>query len=170
MEKEYRQSYASPLGTMVMRSDGAALTALRFVDGVFSLPAPADAFLPPVFEETRRWLDLYFSGEAPGFTPPLALSGSPFERTVWSILRAVPYGQTVSYGAVARAVAARLGQPRMAAQAVGRAAGRNPVALIVPCHRVIGASGALTGYAAGLDRKARLLALENAALTADYLP
>ena len=104
---------------------------------------------------------MYFSGEVPEFTPPLALHGTPFRKAVWDILLTIPYGQTMTYGGIAALLAARHGMQRMSAQAVGGAVGHNPVAIIVPCHRVIDAGGSLTGYAAGLDRKRRLLQLEN---------
>ncbi|MBQ9660237.1 MAG: methylated-DNA--[Bacteroidales bacterium] len=109
----------------------------------------------PVFEEARRWLDVYFSGREPDFTPPVGLRGTPFQRAVWAQLLLIPYGQTVTYGQLAR-------QLDTSARAVGGAVGYNPVSLIVPCHRVVGAAGRLTGYAGGLDRKVQLLELEKA--------
>ena len=160
---EYTYRYASPLGAIFLTGDGEALTGLRFegeLPPAELLNALKTNFAHPVFADAVRWLDLYFSGEEPDFTPALRLKGTAFQRTVWDLLRTVPYGQTVSYGALAQRAAARLGQPRMSAQAVGGAVGRNPVALIVPCHRVLGADGGLTGYAWGLDRKRRLLELE----------
>jgi methylated-DNA-[protein]-cysteine S-methyltransferase len=109
-----------------------------------------------VFDETRRWLDLYFTGEKPDFTPQLAPKGTPFQQRVWEILLTIPYGKTVSYGDVARQIS-----PTMSAQAIGGAVGRNPIGIIIPCHRVIGADGSLTGYGGGLERKRWLLELEN---------
>ena len=156
---EYSFPYDSPLGDILLLSDGEALTGLRF-DGP-DVPEERDPSRPLlIFEETVRWLDLYFSGRDPGFTPALRLTGTPFQMEVWALLRTVPYGQTTTYGALARRLAEDCGVPRMSAQAVGGAVGRNPVALIVPCHRVLGADGSLTGYAFGLDRKRRLLDLE----------
>ena len=156
---DYIWHYDSPLGGMTMVSDGQALTALQF-----DLPEPSgegpdvrrEMRRLPVFDDTCRWLDRYFSGQVPDFMPALALRGTPFRQAVWEILLTIPYGQTLSYGEIA----ARLATPRMSAQAVGGAVGHNPVAIIVPCHRVIGADGSLTGYAAGLDKKRRLLQLE----------
>ncbi len=152
--------YESPLGTILLEADGFGLT------GVW-LPGQRSADLPggetpdhPVLMQACRWLDLYFSGEVPDFTPPLHLQGTAFQQAVWALLLTIPYGQTATYGALAREVAARLGKPRMSAQAVGGAVGRNPVSVIVPCHRVVGANGLLTGYAGGLDKKIALLALE----------
>lgn len=152
----YVSHYASPLGALTLCSDGDALTGLYF-DGqrhfMEACPEPYEAAALPVFALSSRWLDTYFGGDAPDFTPPLALRGTPFRVAVWNALLSIPYGQTVTYGGLARRVGST---PR----AVGGAVGHNPVALIVPCHRVIGARGTLTGYAAGLDIKARLLALE----------
>ena len=165
MEKDFSFYYDSPLGKMIMTSDGESLTGLWFTEKSRYADENAAA-LPeqdlPVFRATARWLDVYFGGGIPDFTPPLLLRGTTFRREVWDILLTIPYGQTTTYGAIAAALAKEWGVPRMAAQAVGGAVGRNPVSLIVPCHRVIGANGSLTGYGGGLDRKARLLALEQA--------
>ena len=188
--------YDSPLGGMTMTGNGQALTGLWFdrqryfglsfdrnrnaAAGLHAVDGPS-AVNPsvvnlPVFEATCRWLDVYFAGGVPDFTPPLTLRGTPFRKAVWEILQTIPYGQTMTYGEIAaqlaRQRAAQLVSapkvamqqglaPHVAAQAVGGAVGHNPVAIIVPCHRVIGAGGSLTGYAAGLDRKRRLLQLEN---------
>jgi len=122
-------------------------------------PRPADvAERPdiPVFETTRRWLDIYFSGNRPEFTPPLILRTTPFRKRVWEALLSIPYGHTISYGELARRVGCK------SAQAIGGAVGHNCIGLIIPCHRVIGSDGALTGYAAGLERKAKLLMMEGA--------
>ena len=150
--------YDSPLGGMTMASDGQALTALWF-EGTRREPRFADVSsattMLPVFDETRRWLDLYFSGEKPDFTPSLAPKGTPFQQQVWEILLTIPYGKTMSYGDVARCIS-----PTMSAQAIGGAVGRNPIGIIVPCHRVIGADGSLTGYGGGLERKRWMLELE----------
>ncbi len=159
----YLHRDASPLGEMTLASDGAALTGLWF-DGQrppldLSKAREAEELLP-VFARTLCWLDIYFSGRAPDFTPPLRLSGTVFRETVWDLLLTVPYGKTVTYGELARLAAARLGLARMSAQAVGGAVGANPVSIIVPCHRVLGADGSLTGYAGGLDCKRFLLELE----------
>ena len=157
----------SPLGGITMTGSGGALTGLWFDGQKVSPDAPSRAAqarfeLLPVFMETIRWLDLYFSGRDPGFLPKLNPRGTAFRRIVWEILLTVPYGRTATYGEIAEQAAERLGVPRMSAQAVGGAVGHNPVALIVPCHRVIGADGKLTGYAAGMDRKIKLLELEKA--------
>ena len=165
--------WTSPLGRITLTADGEALTGLWF-DGQRNMPDPAD-FPPadggaPVFVEAQRWLELYFSGRDPGFLPRLKPCGTPFRRTVWEILLTVPYGRTVTYGEIAARAAERLGRPRMSAQAAGGAVGHNPISLIIPCHRVVGADGNLTGYAGGMDRKLRLLRLEGAELTRMYDP
>ena len=158
--------YESPLGGIAMMSEGECLTGLWF-DGQKHFPripdgTPEERHLP-VFEQASRWLDLYFSGRQPGFTPPLRAEGTAFQRAVWARLLEIPCGQTVTYGEIARVLGA-------SARAVGGAVGRNPISLIVPCHRVIGADGSLTGYAGGLDRKLRLLTLEGADLTKLRIP
>ena len=157
------QTYLSPLGPITLASDGEALTGLRFDRQEHAADTYAEESLP-VFEETVRWLDLYFSGRIPDFTPSLRMAGTPFRKAVWEILLTIPYGRTMTYGEVAAKIAEQQGKARMSAQAVGGAASRNPVALIVPCHRVIGSDGSLTGYAGGLERKEYLLRLERAVL------
>ena len=153
----------SPLGGITLASDGQSLTGLWFDGQKFYArtldPVHTEKALP-VFDETRRWLDTYFSGKAPDFTPPLSLRGTAFQLAVWEILRAIPYGKTMTYGQIAKKLALRAGLPRMSAQAVGGAVDRNPVSVIVPCHRVVGSDGSLTGYAGGLEKKKALLALE----------
>ena len=155
----------SPIGPLVLASDGQSITGLWMRDQKYfgsTLPRgqePLRAELP-VFDAARRWLDLYFAGRRPHFTPPLHLTGTEFRMAVWSLLQEIPYGETTTYGDLARQLAQRLEVPHMSAQAVGGAVGHNPISLIVPCHRVIGADGNLTGYAGGVDKKRRLLALE----------
>lgn len=157
MTRAVTEIYASPLGAILLAADGEGLTALDYLK---ELPASEDGGTNSALRAATRWLDVYFSGRDPGFTPPLHLSGTPFRKAVWRRLLEIPYGRTTTYGALAKKIAADLGVPRMSAQAVGGAVGHNPVALIVPCHRVVGADGSLTGYAGGLDKKARLLSLE----------
>ena len=160
----YTSHYASPLGGMTLVSDGTALVGLYF-DGQKYAAEGLDATRTqknlPIFEEARRWLDVYFSGRKPDFTPPTAPAGTAFQQSVWEILRTIPYGQTVTYGAIARRIEQNTGC-RMSAQAVGGAVGRNPISILIPCHRVIGADGSLTGYAGGLDKKESLLRWEGA--------
>ena len=171
-EAEFILRYDSPLGVVVLASDGAALTGLRF-DGQKRFPKISalihEEKLIPAFDAARRWLDVYFGGRDPGFTPPLRMKATTFRLAVWEILLTIPYGSTTTYGEIARILARKTGR-RMSAQAVGGAVGHNPVSLIVPCHRVIGADGGLTGYAGGLDRKMRLLAMEGADMRAFHFP
>ena len=170
---EYTSPYDSPLGGITLATDGAALTGLWF-DGQRHFAetlAPDREVKPlPVFDTAKRWLDVYFNGKDPGFTPPLNLKGSPFRRAVWEILLTIPFGKTMTYGEIARILAEKNGLRRMSAQAVGGAVGHNPVSLIVPCHRVIGANGNLTGYGGGLERKVRLLELEGVDMTHLFPP
>ena len=142
--------YCSPLGDIVLTSDGLALTGLRFAEATNGEQAQDI----PSLEDACRWLDRYFGGAMPDFTPRLSPQGTPFQQSVWRELLAIPYGHTVSYGYIAQRLRCR------SAQAVGGAVGRNPIALIIPCHRVIGSNGQLTGYAYGLDRKQWLLSHE----------
>ena len=114
-----------------------------------------------VFRRTDNWLDIYFSGKEPNFTPPLRMKGTEFRQEVWQILLTIPFGKTMTYGEIARILADRRGIKSMSAQAVGGAVGHNPISLIIPCHRVVGTNGALTGYAGGLEKKAWLLDMES---------
>ena len=159
----YIHHYTSPLGRIALASDGEALTGLWF-DGQKHFPhnlaaESAEAELP-VFTQTVNWLDAYFSGKEPDFMPPISLHTTPFRKAVYDILLTIPYGHTMTYGEIANNIATQKGIERMSAQAVGGAVGHNPIAIIIPCHRVIGADCSLTGYAAGLSRKERLLRLE----------
>lgn len=146
--------YDSPLGSITLASNDMALVGLWFDGQRYFGDTQGVLTESPVFNETRRWLDIYFSGREPGFVPPLSLQGTDFQQHVWKVLLTIPYGQTVTYGELARRLGCR------SAQAVGGAVGHNPISIIVPCHRVVGANGSLTGYAGGLDRKRALLQLE----------
>lgn len=168
----YVCSYMSALGPMLMASDddGRALSGLWF-EGQRHEPAAAKVEAAerrelPVFESARVWLDAYFAGEVPGDTPELAPSGTPFQCAVWDELRRLPYGAQVTYGDLAERLANRIDH-RTSARAVGGAVGRNPISIMVPCHRVVGADGSLTGYAGGAWRKRALLALERDGLRVD---
>ena len=159
---DYIYRYDSPIGKMTMASDGTALTGLWF-DGqkyfAGTLSEPYEEKLLPVFEDTIRWLDTYFSGEIPAFMPELSVQSTPFRKAVRDILLTIPYGQTITYGEIADIIAQQTGK-KMSAQAVGGAVGHNPVSIIIPCHRVVGADGSMTGYAGGIVRKKFLLELE----------
>lgn len=159
----YTQNYHSPLGDILLASDGENLTGLWFQGQRYfasTLPGDHEEKDVPAFAAVREWLDIYFSGRDPGFTPPLSFSATDFRKQVWDRLLMIPYGETVTYGEIAAQIARENGEPGMSAQAVGGAVGRNPIALIIPCHRVIGADGSLTGYAGGLERKQALLEME----------
>lgn len=155
--------YDSPLGGITFTCDGEMLTGLWFDD---RSPFPDNPDRPaedgklPACEETKRWLDLYFSGKDPGFAPRLRIRTTAFRKIVWDCLLTIPYGKTMTYGEIAERTAERMHLPRMSPQAVGGAVGHNSFALIIPCHRVIGADGSLTGYAGGIKRKAMLLDME----------
>ena len=160
---EYTWHYDSPLGGLTLTSDGEALTGIRFdrQDHLDGAPErmPGEKWLP-VFDETCRWLDIYFSGKAPDYTPKLKFHASPFRERVWEILLTIPFGETMTYGQVAAILAQENGLKKMSAQAIGGAVGHNPIPLIIPCHRVIGTNGRLVGYTPGLDKKVFLLQLE----------
>ena len=166
---DYTSRYLSPLGYITLASDGEALIGLWF-DGQKHFAAILDPQQRecddlPVFADTQRWLDCYFSGQVPDFTPKLMMRATPFRQAIWEILLSIPYGKTMTYGEIARRFVetfpeTSLPKQHMSAQAVGGAVGRNPISLIIPCHRVIGANGSLTGYAGGLERKKFLLELE----------
>ena len=158
-DTDFKTCFSSPLGQIILESDGDVLTGLKFEerDGP---PRPDESPELPVFAQTKRWLDVYFSRKIPDFIPPLRIDATPFCKRVCEILLTIPYGETATYGEIAKAIARERGIPRMAAQAVGGAVHRNPISIIVPCHRVVGAGGALVGYGGGLDRKSALLEIE----------
>ena len=161
---EYIHHYDSPLGGLTIASDGKGLTGLWF-DGQKYFAEGLDQEYEekdlPIFEQTDRWLDIYFGGRDPGFTPPLHMKTTPFRKAVWEILLTIPYGRTMTYGEIAEKIIKKKGLSRMSAQAVGGAVSHNAISLIIPCHRVIGRNGSLTGYAGGIDKKERLLSLEH---------
>ena len=162
---QYICKYQSPLGGITVSADGNSLTGLWF-DGqkyfAATLPAAHEEKQLPVFDQTQRWLDCYFSGKNPGFTPPLGPEGSPFRQAVWEILLQIPYGETITYKDIAEEIARQQGKQTMSAQAIGGAVGHNPISIIIPCHRVVGSDGSLTGYAGGIPKKVGLLTLEQA--------
>ena len=161
MQSEWTREVDTPLGRVLLGGDGEALTGLWF-EGARNAPAfRGEARELPVFRETRRWLDAYFAGRQPDFTPPYRIDGlTPFRRDVVDAMLAIPFGATATYGEIAASIARRRGLARMSAQAVGQAVGWNPICIVVPCHRVVGAAGALVGYGGGLRNKIALLAHE----------
>ena len=169
----YIQHYSSPLGGILLAADEIGLTGSWF-DGekyfADNLPAEHAERQTPILAEAARWLDIYFTGKEPGFTPPLHPIGSLFRQAVWEILLQIPYGQTTTYGEIARQLAAQQGLERMSAQAVGGAVGHNEISIIIPCHRVVGTNGSLTGYAGGIDKKIKLLELEHTDMSRFFVP
>lgn len=169
----YIHHYASPLGGITLASEGDSLTGLWFDGQKYfgaSLSGEHREKYLPVFRQTEKWLDIYFSGKATGFTPPITMNGTDFRKDVWDILLTIPFGQTMTYGEIAERIAAQKGLSSMSAQAVGGAVGHNPVSLIVPCHRVIGSDGSLTGYAGGIDKKLWLLNMEGVNTSGLFIP
>lgn len=167
------QHYDSPLGGILLAADEIGLTGLWF-DGqkyfARRLSPEREERELPVLLEAKRWLDIYFTGKEPDFLPPLHSIGSAFRRSVWEILLQIPYGRTTTYGEIARRLAEKQKLPRMSAQAVGGAVGHNEISIIIPCHRVVGTNGSLTGYAGGVDKKVKLLELEHADMTGFFVP
>ena len=160
---QYTTHYDSPLGGILLAADGEGLTGLWFDGAKYyagGLDSDHRAGSLPVLDETRRWLDIYFTGREPYHMPPLHALGTVFQMSVWDILRRIPYGRITTYGAIAKELAARQGLARMSAQAVGGAVGHNKLSILIPCHRVVGSNGSLTGYAGGVDKKNALLRLE----------
>ena len=170
---QYTTTYQSPLGKLLLAADKTGLTGLWFEGEKFyadSLDPEHEERDIPVFDDVRRWLDIYFSGREPDFTPPIHMIGSDFRRSVWKLLQDIPYGETITYGALAKQIAGERGLKQMSAQAVGGAVGHNEISIIVPCHRVVGSDGSLTGYAGGIQRKIGLLTLEGADMERLYVP
>ncbi len=169
----YTNSYLSPLGQMTIACDDDAVTGLWFNEQrLFRNPLPKESEerQHPLLEDTRRWLDIYFSGRKPDFLPPLRYGATPFRRLICDIMLDIPYGQTVSYGEIAAQAARELGLGKMSAQAVGGAVGHNPIPILIPCHRVVGKNGSLTGYGCGMERKVKLLELEKVDMTRFFVP
>ena len=170
---EWIDTYTSPLGNMLIAADEIGITGIWFEKQKYyasSLSKEREAAKTPAIEAAECWLKLYFEGKAPDFSVPLHLIGTDFQRRVWGLLLAIPYGKTRTYGDLAAQIAKETGRKRMSAQAVGSAVGHNKISILVPCHRVVGAGGNLTGYAGGLDKKIFLLKLENGYQPNFYLP
>ena len=170
---EYIHHYESPLGAITMASDGEALIGLWF-DGqkyfADCLECEFEDKMLPIFEQADQWLSIYFSGQQPDFTPMLSMKTTEFRKAVWEIMLSIPYGKTMTYGEIADRIAKQKGLQKMSAQAVGGAVGHNSISLIIPCHRVVGTNGSLTGYAGGIEKKVKLLELEGADMGSFFVP
>ena len=163
-DMQYISHYRSPIGNILLAADEIGLTGLWFEGQKYFalyLDNEHEEKEIPIFEKVKEWLDIYFSGKEPGFIVPLHFTGTDFQNEIWGILCTIPYGQTMTYGKIAKQIAIKKGLPRMSAQAVGGAVGHNEISIIVPCHRVVGTNGSLTGYAGGIEKKVELLKLEN---------
>ena len=185
----YTCTYPSPLGNILLAADEVGLTGLWFEGQKYfakTLPKETISQETPVLIQAKKWLDVYFSGKEPDFTPALHPAGSPFRQAVWQILLQIPYGQTMTYGEIAKKMtqmhdarhmerlqkkmAQMQDAPHMSAQAVGGAVGHNEVSIIIPCHRVVGTNGSLTGYAGGIEKKIALLELEHTDMSGFFIP
>lgn len=170
---QYTSHYQSPIGNILLAADEIGLTGLWFEGQKYFalyLDKEHEEKELPIFKQTKRWLDVYFSGKEPDFSVPLHFTGTDFQNEVWEILYSIPYGTTMTYGEIAKQIAAKRGLKRMSAQAVGGAVGHNEISIIVPCHRVVGSNGSLTGYAGGLDKKIWLLTLEKVDMQSFFVP
>ena len=170
---QYTTKYKSPLGKILLAADEIGITGLWFEDQKYfawKLDSNNEEKEILVLKEAERWLEIYFSGKEPDFIPPLHIMGTDFQKEVWKILRTIPYGKTTTYGKIAEQIAKNRGIKRMSSQAVGGAVGHNEISIIIPCHRVVGTNGSLTGYAGGIDKKIQLLKLEKADSKNFFIP
>lgn len=170
---QYISHYESPIGRILLAADEVGLTGLWFEGQKYFalyLDKEHEEKELPVFQDVKRWLDIYFSGKEPDFTVPVHFTGTEFQNEVWAILYSIPYGKTMTYGEIAKKIAKEKGLEHMSAQAVGGAVGHNEISIIVPCHRVVGANGSLTGYAGGIDKKVKLLTLEKVDMSRFFVP
>lgn len=161
------------MGGITVSSNGNEITGLWFDGQKYfgdTLSKDYEEKSLPVFEKTKNWLDIYFSGKAPDFTPPLLIKTTPFRKAVWDIMLTIPFGHTMTYGDIAKNIAKQKGVGKMSAQAVGGAVGHNSISLIIPCHRVVGTNGNLTGYAGGIEKKVKLLTMEKTDMSAFFVP
>ncbi len=171
----YTTSYASPLGAITLANDGENLIGL-WMSGQKYFAATLKGRVEekpdlPGFAKVKKWLDAYFSGEKPAIAElPLAPIGSEFRKAVWDILCEIPYGQCTTYGEIAKKMAARMNKESMSSQAVGGAVGHNSISIIIPCHRVVGSNGSLTGFSGGIDKKIKLLELEGVDMSQFFVP
>ena len=169
----YTYEYNSPLGAITLACDGEHITGLWFNGQRHFgniLPRETEQKSMPLFRDAKRWLDIYFSGREPDFLPPLRYDSTPFRKAVCDIMLTIPYGKTITYGEIAEIIAKQKGIEKMSAQAVGGAVGHNPISLLIPCHRVVGTNGSLTGYGGGIERKVKLLELEHTDMSGLFVP
>lgn len=173
----YTTHYTSPLGTILLSADDIGLTGLWFEGQKYFADLPdlnvnvnGKDHENDILKDAIRWLNIYFSGKNPDFIPALHPIGSDFRKEVWDILLKIPYGKTMAYGNIAKEIARQRGCKTMSAQAIGGAVGHNKISIIIPCHRVVGTDGSLTGYAGGIDKKVKLLELEHTDMTQLYIP
>lgn len=169
----YYIEYESPIGNLIIISDRKSITWLGVSGQKYAENVLEGSVLEPslpVFADTQRWLDIYFSGVEPTFVLPLAPAGTHFRQAVWDILCKIPYGEVITYGDIAKQIAEKQGKANMSAQAVGGAVGHNPISIIIPCHRVVGAGGNLTGFASGIETKIKLLEIEHIDMSRFYIP
>lgn len=169
----YKYTMPSPLGTITLYSSETALTGLYFEKCRYCEEYPEAALsaeMPEAIISAKNWLEIYFSGSAPDFSPPIAPSGSPFRQEVFRLMLKIPYGHTETYGSIARKIAEKLGKEKVSAQAVGGAVGHNPISIIIPCHRVVGADGNLRGYGGGMNKKIELMKLEKINMKSFFVP
>ena len=169
----YTCKYKSLIGDILLAADEIGLTGLWFEGQKYFANTLPEDYVPQetkILTEAKKWLDVFFSGEEPKFTPPLPPTGSVFRQEVWKILLQIPYGQTITYGEIARSMAVMKNTSHMSAQAVGGAVGHNEISIIIPCHRVVGTNGSLTGYAGGIDKKILLLKLERTDMSRLFVP
>ena len=170
----YSTTYSSPLGIITLACDGSSLVGL-WIEGQkyhgIALENVKDSNCMPILDAAKKWLYRYFAGEKPSISElPLAPAGSEFRQEVWNILCEIPYGEVITYGEIAKKMAEKMNRQRMSSQAVGGAVGHNPISIIIPCHRVVGSNGSLTGYAGGIPKKVGLLTLEQANMSGLFIP
>lgn len=171
----YSTTYPSPLGAITLSCDGDKLVGLWFVKQKYYGTNYSEEMTEkddlPVFDAAKKWLDRYFEGKKTDATQlPLAPEGSEFQQGVWDILLEIPYGEVITYGDIAKKMAVKMKKVKMSAQAVGGAVGRNPISIIIPCHRVVGANGNLTGFGGGIDKKVKLLEIEGLDMSRFHMP
>lgn len=169
----FATEYPSPLGAITLACDETAVIGLWFNGQKHFgnlLTGETRREETPLLKQAERWLDCYFSGREPDFLPPLRYDSTLFRKLVCDIMLTIPYGKTMTYGEIAAETARRTGRAKMSAQAVGGAVGHNPISLMIPCHRVVGTNGSLTGYGGGIERKVRLLELEHTDMTGFFVP